>query len=244
VYEIWLGKTNKLLNLNGEKLMKAKFLVFVFLSLILILVACSPSAISLFAVPVLAPGPVYPTSTFAPLPTATATRIPVPPAETATPLPTDGPALKPVVTNTQTVREMLQTHIVFYLIQPVEGRQDACGNIKVVPIISKRLRTGDKIYDVQVALQMLFALKRKTYLNWYNALWDTSLAINKYQYNPNKDYMIVDFTGYLDAGHLSNCDKHGIREQVWKTFFHYGIREKTFTIDGHFLIDQLNRKTK
>jgi hypothetical protein len=223
-----------------EKKMKSKLLVFTFLSLVLIVVACSPSAISMFAVPMLTPGPVYSTSTVTSTPPATA----VPPTETPTPLPTDIPTLEPVARNTPTVREMLKTHIVFYLIQPAEGRQDACGDIKIVPIISKRMRTGDKIYDVQIALGMLFNLKRKTYLNWYNALWDTNLAIDSYQYNVNKDYMIIDFTGYLDAGHLSNCDKHGIREQIWTTFFHYGIREKTFRIDGHFLIDQLNRKTK
>ncbi len=138
----------------------------------------------------------------------------------------------------------MKDHIVFYLIQPQKGRQDACGDIQLVPIVSRRMRTGDKLADVQIGLQMLFNLKRKIYIQWYNALWDTNLTIGSYKYNRQKDYMTIEFAGYLPAGQLSNCDKHGIREQIWTTFFHYGIKEKTFKINGVFLIDQLNRKTK
>lgn len=163
-------------------------------------------------------------------------------AQTAVATYTATPTQKP--TNIPIVGEMAKDHIVFYLIQPEKGRQDACGNIQLVPIISKRMRSGDKLRDVQVALQMLFDLKRKIYIQWYNALWDTDLTIDKHQYIAQKDYMIIDFGGYLPAGQLSNCDKHGIREQIWTTFFHYGIKEKTFKINGVFLIDQLNRNTK
>jgi hypothetical protein len=147
-------------------------------------------------------------------------------------------------TNTPTIRQMLKDHIVFYLIEPEKGRQDACGDIKLVPIISKRMRSDDKVKDVQIALQMLFSVKRKIYVQWYNALWDTDLRIDTYQYTAQKDYMTINFAGYLPAGQLSNCDKHGIREQIWTTFFHYGIKEKTFTINNTFLIDELSRKTK
>jgi hypothetical protein len=174
-----------------------------------------------------------PTATFTPTPTATATEIPPTATETVTPA------------NTPTFGEMLKDHIVFYLIQPEKGREDACGNIQLVPIISRRLRSGDKLYDVQVALQMLFSMKRKIYIQWYNALWDTDLTIDSYEYLPlPKDDMIIHFGGNLSAGQLSNCDKHGIREQIWTTFFHYGIKEKTFMINGVFLIDQLNRKSQ
>lgn len=194
------------------------------------------------------------TSTPVPSPTATQTLTPTPfpvlqeslPTDTPTPVvePTDVPSFGGKPTPTETIGEMMKTHIVFYLIQPVEGHTDACGNIQLVPIISRRLRSGDKLYDVQVALNMLFNLKRKVYIKWYNALWDTDLRIDSYQYIAQKDYMIIDFGGYLPAMQLSNCDKHGIREQIWTTFFHYGIKEKTFKINGVFLIDQLNRKTK
>ncbi len=184
-----------------------------------------------------------PTSTSTPTssPTPSPTETPLPPTETATPEPTETP-LDP--TQTPTLREMLKNHIVFYLIQPEKNRVDACGDIQLVPIISRRLRSGDKLYDVQVALNMLFSLKSKIYIQWYNALWDTNLSIDSYQYIAQKDYMIINFGGYLPAGQLSNCDKHGIREQIWTTFFHYGIKEKTFKINGKFLIDELNRKTK
>ena len=189
-----------------------------------------------------------PTSTPYPTGTMTATNTPAPsptetlePTATATSEPTETP---PDPTETPTLGEMLEDHIVFYLIQPEKGREDACGNIQLVPIVSRRLRSGDKLYDVQVALNMLFSLKSKIYIRWYNALWDTDLTIDSYEYIAAKDYMIINFAGYLPAGQLSNCDKHGIREQIWTTFFHYGIREKTFKINGVFLIDQLNRKTK
>jgi hypothetical protein len=194
---------------------------------------------------------VTPTTTPTPSQTATATatdspvpsptETPLPPTATATLEPTETP-LDP--TGTPSLGEMLKDHIVFYLIQPEKGREDACGDIKLVPIISRRLRSGDKLYDVQVALNMLFNVKNKIYIQWYNALWDTDLTINNYQYIAEKDYMIINFAGYLPAGQLSNCDKHGIREQIWTTFFHYGIKEKTFKINGVFLIDQLTRKTK
>jgi hypothetical protein len=183
-----------------------------------------------------------------PTSTATPTNSPAPsptetlePTATATSEPTEIP-VDP--TETPTFGEMLKDHIVFYLIQPERGREDACGNIQLVPIVSRRLRSGDKLYDVQVALTMLFSLKSKIYIQWYNALWDTDLTIDSYEYIAEKDYMIINFAGYLPAGQLSNCDKHGIREQIWTTFFHYGIKEKTFKINGVFLIDQLNRKTK
>jgi hypothetical protein len=186
---------------------------------------------------------VAPTSTSTPTnsPAPSPTETPLPPTATATPEPTETP---PDPTETPSLGEMLEDHIVFYLIQPEKGREDACGNIQLVPIVSRRLRSGDKLNDVQVALNMLFSLKRKIYIQWYNALWDTDLTIDSYEYIAAKDYMIINFAGYLPAGQLSNCDKHGIREQIWTTFFHYGIREKTFKINGVFLIDQLNRKTK
>jgi hypothetical protein len=190
---------------------------------------------------------IAPTLTSTPTPTHTQTstpsptETPLPPTPTATLEPTETP-LDP--TGTPSFGEMLKDHIVFYLIQPEKGREDACGDIQLVPIVSRRIRSGDKLYDVQVALNMLFNLKSKIYIQWYNALWDTDLTIDSYDYIAQKDYMIINFAGYLPAGQLSNCDKHGIREQIWTTFFHYGIKEKTFKINGAFLIDQLNRKTK
>ena len=206
------------------------------------------------AAPVISPSDTpVPSPTHTSIPTATPTLLEVAafyptPSETPLPLATDLPAtnvpdasLKP--TNTPTFGEMMKDHIVFYLIQPETGRTDACGNITLVPIVSRRLRTGDKLADVQVALNMLFNLKRKIYIQWYNALWDTDLRIDDYQYIAKSDNMIIDFAGYLPAGQLSNCDKHGIREQIWTTFYHYGFLQKTFKINGVFLIDQLNRKT-
>jgi len=191
---------------------------------------------------------LVPTSTAYPTGTMTPTNSPAPsPTETLGPTATTTPEPTEVSvdpTKTPTFGEMLKDHIVFYLIQPELGREDACGNIQLVPIVSRRLRSGDKLQDVQVALNMLFSLKSKIYIQWYNALWDTDLTIASYQYIAGKDYMIINFAGYLPAGQLSDCDKHGIREQIWTTFFHYGITEKTFKINGVFLIDQLNRKTK
>src|SRR5687768_3337007 len=142
-----------------------------------------------------------PTLTPTPLPTALPTETPLPPP---TEVPTE--VLEP--TNTPTFREMVKDHIVFYLIQPQKGRQDACGDIQLAPIVSRRMRTGDKLADVQIALQMLFNLKRKIYIQWYNALWDTNLTIDSYKYVQQKDYMTIEFAGYLPAGQLSNCDKH------------------------------------
>lgn len=145
---------------------------------------------------------------------------------------------------TASLADRLRDNIVYYLIRPASNRTDACGSLGLVPIISYRMRSGDRLQDVQVALNMLFGLKNRTYLGYYNALWDTDLSIGSYQYIKSKDYMIIDFAGYLPAGQLSDCDKHGIRDQIWGTFFHYGIKEKTFKINGVFLIDQLNRKTR
>lgn len=173
-----------------------------------------------------------PTQTQAPTSTPAPTETPIPqPTETST------PSLKP--TSTQTFGEMLKDHIVFYLIQPEKGREDACGNIEVVPIVSRRMRSGDKIADVQVALQMLFNLKRKIYIQWYNALWDTDFTIDNYQYIAKQDYMIIQFGGYFPYTKLSSCDKHGIRQQIWATFYHYGFQEKTFKVADGYLIDRL-----
>lgn len=136
---------------------------------------------------------------------------------------------------------MLKTHIVFFLIVPEKGRTDACGDISLVPIISKRYRTGDKLQDVQIALKMLFSVGTKYYGPYYNALWDTNMTINSFSYDRQDDYATIDFGGFLPVMQMSKCDKHGVREQIWKTFFYYGFREKTFSINGHYLIDQLNR---
>ena len=200
----------------------------------------------------LAPSAVVPSAT--PKPSATPLPIPSPtiivevfnptPTDTETPEPTatDEPVLNVKPTNTPTFGEMMKDHIVFFLIQPELGREDACGKFTLVPIVSRRMRTGDRLQDVQIALQMLFNLKRKVYVQWYNALWQTDLTIDSYQYIAKSDYMIINFAGYLPVMQMSNCDKHGVREQIWKTFFFYGITEKTFKVNGVFLIDQLNRK--
>lgn len=187
--------------------------------------------------------------TYTPPPTETPTNSPTPsptqsPTSSPTPSPTETATLEPTAapldpTNTPTFGEMMKDRIVFYLIQPEKGREDACGDIQVIPIISKRLRSGDKLDDVQVALNMLFSLKRKIYIQWYNALWDTDFTIENYQYNAKKDYMTIQFGGYFPYTKLSSCDKHGIREQIWTTFFHYGFKEKTFKVSDGFLIDRL-----
>lgn len=214
------------------------------LSLLLVLAflaaACAP-----------APTPVPATMTASPIPpTATSTPVPptetqpptVTPSETPTPLPTETFTPEPTATNTETIGEMLKTHIVFYLILPEKGRTDACGEITVEPIISRRLRTGDRLQDVQIALEMLFSVGTQFYGVYYNALWNTDLEIASYKYIKEIDEVQIDFTGYLPIGQLSACDKHGIREQIWKTFYHYGFRQKVFTYNGKFLIDQLSRK--
>jgi len=154
------------------------------------------------------------------------------PTQTPLPRPTDIPTEAPQATNTPTFGEMLKDHIVFYLIQPEAGHEDACGSIQLVPIISRRMRTGDKLYDVQVALEMLFNLKRKIYIKWYNALWDTDLTIDKYQYVASKDRMSISFSGFLPSGQLPGCDDRGIKAQILTTFSHYGIQGKSFTVNG------------
>ncbi len=179
-----------------------------------------------------------PSSTPSPVPTQTDTPQPT---QTPTQPPTGTPTVTPTASNTPTFGEMMKQNIVFYLLLPEKGRTDACGNITVEPIISKRLRTGDKIQDVQIALNMLFSVGVKYYGAYYNALWDTDLQVNTVKYIAQKDYMLIDFSGFLPVTQMSGCDKHGVREQIWKTFYHYNFKEKTFTINGKFLIDQLNR---
>lgn len=184
-----------------------------------------------------------PTATAIGSPTATVTSsvtaTPAPPTETPTPTPSETASAIP--TATETIAQQLESHIVFYLIVPETGRFDACGNISLIPIIAKRLRTGDKLRDMQIGLQMLFDLGTKYYGPYYNALWDTKLTFNSIEYLKKEDYAIIDFGGFLPVMQMSKCDKHGVREQIWKTFFHYGFKEKTFKINGAFLIDQLNR---
>ena len=175
-----------------------------------------------------------PSQTETPLPTETLT-------PTFTPTVTETPTLTPVPTFTETVSEMLRSHIVFFLIIPEKGHTDACGDISLEPIISKRYRTGDKVQDVQIALNMMFNTGARYYGIYYNALWDTDLYINSYTYDEKKDSMVIDFGGFFPIMELSKCDKHGIREQIWKTFFYYGIKDKIFTYNGKFLIDQLGR---
>jgi hypothetical protein len=167
--------------------------------------------------------------------TEAATQTPWPHAtETETPIPSATPTL--------TYSQMMKKRIVFYVIQMEKGRKDACGDIKLMPIISKRERTGDKIKDVQIALNMLFGIGQPIFITYYNGLWNTNLKIKTFEYIPAKDYMIMEFTGYLPIDQLSQCDKHAIREQIWATFYHYEFKEKTFIYDGKFLIDQLSRK--
>jgi hypothetical protein len=162
-------------------------------------------------------------------------------AETATLEPTATETIAPTSAPTETLSEMLKTRIVFYLILPEHGRADACGAYSVEPIISKRYRTGDKLQDVQIALEMLFSVGYQFYGAYYNALWNTDLNIASTKYNPLIDEMEIDFTGYLPVLQMSACDKRGFRDQVWKTFYHYDFAHKIFTIDGKFLIDQLGR---
>jgi hypothetical protein len=191
------------------------------------------------------PTPPPPTPTFTPAPTDTPTITPSPtltltPSETPTSLPTDTPTQEPSPTSTQTFGEMLKTRIIYYLIYPEKGRSDACGDIEAQPIISKRFLTGDKVQDVQIALNMLFGMNAKNYASWYNALWNTHFTINSVEYIKSKDYIIIDFGGAFNPNDISKCDKHGIREQIWNTVKHY-VSVMTLTYNGHFLIDQLSR---
>jgi hypothetical protein len=211
--------------------MKLRISLFLFALFAIALSACAT------------PTPPPPTST--PVPTDTPTLTPSPtltvtPSDTPTPLPTDTPTQEPSPTNTQTYGEMLKTRIVYYLIYPEKGRMDACGDIEAQPIFSKRFLTGDKVQDVQIALNMLFGFSVRNYASWYNALWNTKLTINSVEYIKQKDYIIIDFGGQLSPNDLTKCDKHGIREQIWKTIKHY-ISNMTLTYNGHFLIDQLSR---
>jgi hypothetical protein len=194
-----------------------------------------------------------PTATQTATPTQTATSTPVPPTATSTatitptatltrtPKPTQTPSPEPSATPTETISQQLKSRIVFYLILPELGRTDACGDISLIPIISKRYRTGDKLRDMEIAMQMLLSVGVRRFGVYYNALWDTQLTINSIKYQKEKDYVYLDFGGFLPVMQMSKCDKHGVREQIWKTFYHYGIQNKTFTFNGKFLIDQLSR---
>jgi len=177
-----------------------------------------------------------PTATLTATLTETAT-----PQPTATFSPTPTETQTPIPTVTETISQQLKSRIVFYLIKPEHGRTDACGDFSLIPIISQRYRTGDKLRDMQIGLQMLFDVGGKYYGPYYNALWDTKLTINSVEYRSKEDYAIIDFGGFLPVMQMSKCDKRGVRQQIWKTFYHYEFREKTFTINGAFLIDQLNR---
>lgn len=182
--------------------------------------------------------PQLPTDT--PLPTSTFTLEPSKtPSETPTTPPSDTPTITPTATSTETFTQLMKNRIIFYLLIPEKGRQDACGTITEVPIISKRIRTGDKLQDVQIALNMLFTIGRKLYGPYYNALWNTNFKIKEYQYNKQADYMTITFVGYFPFTMMDGCDKHGIRQQIWTTFFHYGFKEKTFKYYDKFLIDKL-----
>ncbi|MEI7847140.1 MAG: hypothetical protein WCK35_15175 [Chloroflexota bacterium] len=182
--------------------------------------------------------PPPPTET--PLPSATFTQEPSQtPTETATPAASETASPVPSATSTLTFGEAMRTRIIFYLLIPEPKRTDACGAITEVPIISKRMLTGDKLQDVQIALNMLFSIGRKYYGPYYNALWNTKFVIKEWDYNPKKDYMTITFGGYFPFTTLDPCDKHGIRQQIWTTFFHYGFKEKTFKYYEKFLIDRL-----
>lgn len=200
-----------------------------------ILGACAPyAAPAPTSLPASTPSPTASPTTAPPTATPTAAAT-LTPTQTASPLPTETP------TPTETISQLLKSRIVFYLLAPEQGRSDACGSPSLIPIISKRHRTGDKLRDMQIGLQMLFDLGVKYYGPYYNALWDTNLTINSVEYRKKEDYAIIDFGGFLPVMQMSKCDKRGTRNQIWKTFFHYEFKEKTFTINGAFLIDQLNR---
>lgn len=223
---------------------------FLLVMLVLILAACSPTATT---APTVAPTAaatdiVIPTDTVvaptdtptvvADTPTVAATDT-LQPSTTPTSATSATPTLAPTAEKTETIGEKLKSHIVFYLVLPEKDRRDACGTITVQPIISKRLVTGDKLNDVQIALNMLFSVGSKFYGVYYNALWDTHFDIESTQYDPRKDYMTITFGGDFPYTRLTDCDKHGIREQIWTTFFHYGFHEKTFKYYDHYMIDRL-----
>jgi len=235
-------KSHTVLFVNGNKLRFVK-VISVFLAFTLALSACASAAIPTASLTLAAASsdtitPSLPSET--PLPLVTFTLEPsLTPSETPTVLPSETPTLVPTATSTQTLSEQLKTHIIFYLLIPEGKRQDACGDIKEVPIISKRMRTGDKLQDVQIALNMLFSVGRKLYGPYYNALWNTRFTIESFDYNARNDYMTITFGGTFPFTTLSDCDKHGIRQQIWTTFFHYGFKEKTFKYYDHFLIDRL-----
>jgi hypothetical protein len=218
-----------------------KITLFILLMLFVLSSCSTPAAIQLDATntPVadtLTPEP--PTGT--PLPSATLTQEPSQtPTETATPAPSETASPVPSATSTLTFGEAMRTRIIFYLLIPEAKRTDACGAITEVPIISKRMLTGDKLQDVQIALNMLFSIGRKYYGSYYNALWNTKFVIKEWDYNAKKDYMTITFGGYFPFTTMDACDKHGIRQQIWTTFFHYGFKEKTFKYYEKFLIDQL-----
>ncbi len=159
------------------------------------------------------------------------------PTQTETPTPTI--TLTPTAAKTESLGEMLKSRIVFYLIIPEAKRRDACGKITTEPIISKRFRTGDKVQDFQIALNMLFSIGSKYWGTYYNALWDTRFTIESAEYRAKNDYIILKFGGYFPYTRLSDCDKQGIRDQIWDTWRHYGFKEKTFMVSDGFLIDRL-----
>ena len=213
---------------------------FLFVILALILAACSPTADATPTTAVNTPTAASPVMTDTAAPSATATvSASATPEPSLTPTTAPSPTVTPTAEPTETIGEKLKSHIVFYLVLPEKDRRDACGDITVQPIISKRLVTGDKLNDVQIALNMLFNVGNKFYGVYYNALWDTHFDIQSTQYDAKKDYMTITFGGDFPYTRLTACDKHGIREQIWTTFFHYGFHEKTFKYYDHFMIDRL-----
>lgn len=218
--------------------MKLNFSHIIFLLTIAsILVACASPASQTTATPIASETvETAATATVTAVPTITTT-----PTQTETPTPsfTSTPTITPTAEKTETLGEMLKSRIVFYLIIPEAKRRDACGEITTEPIISKRFRTGDKVEDFQIALNMLFSIGSKYWGKYYNALWDTHFTIESAEYRAKNDYIILKFGGDFPYVRLSSCDKHGIREQIWATWRHYGFKEKTFMVSDGFLIDRL-----
>lgn len=145
--------------------------------------------------------------------------------------PTATPSLVP--TPTETVSQLLKSRIVFYLIVPEHGRTDACGNPTLIPIISQRHHTGDKLRDVQIGLQMLFDLGVKYYGPYYNALWDTRMTINSVEYRKKEDYAIIDFGGFLPVMQMSKCDKRARATKFGKPFSIMNSGKKRLQLTEH-----------
>ena len=142
--------------------------------------------------------------------------------------------------------ELMKTHLLYYVTDPVETEGGACKYYKLPFLVFPHLpRTGDYRTDISTALAILFSMKETTINGYNNFLSASDLAVSELSKSGHTLHVYLYGSLYIH-GRDRYCDDWQARDQIVMTVEQFsevlagnGMKDIVYHMDDELLDDLL-----